>query len=173
MPLRAAVRMWGRLQLSGVTAAARQEDYGTAGELLGVAERCTQIVTVDDTDTINGGYHAAFGPSRVRMVAAELAMSQENLDRALELSAWVSATRRIPPMTRRRHLLDVANAHAWKGELVESIGFLTKVKAIAPEWMRYQVLAREVVRTVQTGRGRRRLEGLQPLAVHVGLRPAR
>ncbi|MEU1312570.1 helix-turn-helix transcriptional regulator [Streptomyces cinnamoneus] len=164
-----AVRMYGRLTLSAMTAAARLEDYTLAHELLATAKRCTTIVDTDATDLVNGAHHAAFGPSLVTMVGVELAMAQEKPDEALRLAQQVPPTRRIPPVARGRHLLDVAQAHTWDGRYAEAVHTLTKVHAMAPEWMRYQVHAREVVRQIQESKGRRRLPGLAPLARHMNL----
>jgi tetratricopeptide (TPR) repeat protein len=153
-----AVRMYGRLTLSAMTAAARLEDYATAHEMLDTARRCTTIVDTDATDLVNGAHHAAFGPSLV-----------EDPVEALRLAQQVPPTRRIPPVARGRHLLDVAQAHTWQGQYTEAVQALTKVHAMAPEWMRYQVHAREVVRQLQEAKGRRRLEGLSTLARHMNL----
>ncbi|WP_327289217.1 helix-turn-helix domain-containing protein [Streptomyces sp. NBC_01198] len=163
------VRMWGRLRLTGVTAASRQEDFPTAEELLADARRCTTVVDVDAMDYVNGGHQSAFGPSRVTMIAVEVAMARQEPAVALRLARSVSPTPRIPPMTRGRHLLDVAQAQTWLGQYSEAVQTLTRVHGMAPEWIRYQVLAREVVRQVQENRGRRRLDGLVPLAKHLNL----
>jgi transcriptional regulator with XRE-family HTH domain len=164
-----AVRMYGRLTLSAMTAAARLEDYASAHEMLETARRCTVIVDADATDLVNGAHHAAFGPSLVTMVGVELAMYEENPAEALHLAQQVPPTRRIPPVARGRHLLDVAQAHTWQGQYTEAVQALTKVHSMAPEWMRYQVHAREVVRQLQQDKGRRRLPGLAPLARHMNL----
>lgn len=95
-----AVRMWGRLRLSSVTAASRQEDYSAARELLADARRCTTVVDVDTMDYVNGGHHSAFGPARTTMIEIELAMHQQDPTTALRLARTVSPTRRIPPQCR-------------------------------------------------------------------------
>lgn len=164
-----AVRMYGRLTLSAMTAAARLDDYAMAHELLEAAQRCTTVVDADATDLVNGAHHAAFGPSLVTMVGVELAMAEQRPEEALRLARQVPPTRRIPPVARCRHLLDVAQAHAWQGEYAEAVATLAKVHGTAGEWMRYQVHAREVVRQIQDQKGRRRLPGLAPLARHMNV----
>jgi hypothetical protein len=123
-------------------------------------------------DILDGAHHAAFGPSLVTMVDVELAMMQQRPDEALRLAHTVPPTRRIPPVARGRHLLDVAQAHTWRGEYAEAVHTLTRVLEMAPEWMRFQVMARETVGQLQESKGRRRLEGLTVLAQHMGLAAA-
>lgn len=139
---------------------------------LDTARRCTAIVDTDATDLVNGAHHAAFGPSLVTMVGAELAMAEEKPHEALRLAQQVPPTRRIPPVAQGRHLLDVAQAHTWQGRYAEAVHTLTKVHAMAPEWMRYQVHGREIVRQLQESKGRQRLPGLAPLARHMNVRTA-
>ena len=162
-----ALRMWGRLMLCAVTAASRQEDYDTARELLAAAQRCTAVIDDDATDYVYGGNYAFFGPSKIAMIGVEIAISQGQASRALRLARGITPSRRVPPIGRSRHLLDVAQAQTWEGQYSQAVATLTRVKASTPEWMRYQVLARVVVRQILDGRGRRRIEGLRPLAVHV------
>ncbi|MFF1795296.1 helix-turn-helix domain-containing protein [Kitasatospora sp. NPDC058263] len=164
-----AVRMWGRLRLSSATAFSRQDDYQGAREMLDDAQRCTLVVDLDAVDYVNGGHNAAFGQSKVAMVRTEVAMAQHRPAEALRAAGTVSPTTRIPPMTRSRHLLDVAHAQTWEGQYADAVGTLTRVHGMAPEWMRYQVLAREVVRLVQDSKGRRRIDGLAPLLRHMNL----
>lgn len=167
-----AVRMYGRLMLSTVTASARTLDFATAHEALDTARRCTNIVDTDATDLANGAHHAAFGPSLVAIVGVELAMAEERPDEALQLAQRVPPTRRIPPVARGRHLLDVAQAYTWQGRFPEAVQTLTKVHGLAPEWMRYQVYAREIVRDINEAKGRRRLDGLGDLVRYMNLSPA-
>ncbi|NJP45064.1 helix-turn-helix domain-containing protein [Actinacidiphila epipremni] len=164
-----AVRMYGRLTLSAMTAAARMDDHGTAHELLEAARRCTAVVSTDTTDLANGAHHAAFGPSLVTMLGVELAISEQEPAEALRLARNVPPTRCIPPVARGRHLLDVAQAHTWRGQDAEAVRALGRVQAMAPEWMRHQVYARELVRRLQERKGSRRLPGLAPLARHMNL----
>ncbi|MGW3075654.1 helix-turn-helix domain-containing protein [Kitasatospora sp. NPDC001132] len=165
----AAVRMWGRLRLSAATSASRQDDYQAAKEMLADAKRCTTVVDVDAMDYLHGGHHAAFGPSKVAMVMTEVAMSQHKPADALKAARSVSPTPRIPPMTRGRHLLDVAHAQTWQEQYGDAVATMNRVYGMAPEWLRYQVLGREVIRQVQENKGRRQLAGLAQLARHVGL----
>ncbi|MEU4213680.1 hypothetical protein AB0F13_27490 [Streptomyces sp. NPDC026206] len=46
---------------------------------------------------------------------------------------------------------------------------LTRVQAMAGEWMRYQVLARDTLQQIFEDKGRRRIEGLLPLAEHLNV----
>ncbi|WP_367140632.1 MULTISPECIES: helix-turn-helix domain-containing protein [Streptomyces] len=165
----AALRMWGRLMLSAVTAASRQEDFDGAAELLASAKRCTKVVRTDRMDYVNGGHGSAFGPSKVSMVAVELAMAQGHPGEALRLAKKVPPTRRLPPATRGRHLLDVAQAQTWEARFTEAVATLTRVQAMAGEWMRYQVLARDTVQQIFDNKGRRRIDGLAPLAEHMSI----
>ncbi|GGR45718.1 helix-turn-helix domain-containing protein [Streptomyces netropsis] len=164
-----ALRMWGRLMLSAVTAASRQEDFDGATELLASARRCTKVVRTDRMDYLNGGHGAAFGPAKISMVAVELAMAQGHSGEALRLAKKVPPTRRLPPATRGRHLLDVAQAQTWEARFADAVTTLTRVRAMAGEWMRYQVLARDTVQQIIEDKGRRRVEGLVPLAKHMNI----
>ncbi|MGP3999004.1 helix-turn-helix domain-containing protein [Streptomyces sp. 8N706] len=167
-----ALRMWGRLMLCAVTAASRQEDYDGARELLDEARRCTTVVTDDATDYTNGGNYAFFGPAKIDMIAVEVAMSQGKSSEALRLAKRVTPSRRVPPTGRSRHLLDVAQAQTWENQFREAVTTLTRVKETTPEWMRYQVLARVVVRQIVEGKGRRRIDGLLPLVQHMNAQTA-
>lgn len=163
----AALRMWGRLMLCAVTAASRQEDYDTARELLLQAGTCTAIVNDDATDYLHGGNYAFFGPTKLAMIGVEIAMSQGKSSDALRLAKTITPSRRVPPIGRSRHLLDVAQAQTWESQYSDAVATLTKVKDTTPEWMRYQVLARVVVRQIMESKGRRRIEGLRPIAQHM------
>ncbi|MER5973040.1 helix-turn-helix transcriptional regulator [Streptomyces sp. NPDC002055] len=162
-----ALRMWGRLMLCAVTAASRQEDHDGAKELLDETRRCTTVVRDDATDYTNGGNYAFFGPAKIDMIAVEVAVSQGRSGEALRLAKRVTPSRRVPPTGRSRHLLDVAQAQTWESQFTPAVSTLTRVREATPEWMRYQVLARVIVRQIVEGKGRRRIDGLLPLVEHL------
>ncbi|UED87430.1 hypothetical protein K4G22_27110 [Streptomyces profundus] len=63
-----------------------------------------------------------------------------------------------PPPTAsfgRRHLLDIAMAHAALGEGPEATAILTRLHRLSPEWLRHQKMATEVFRHIQRHRRHR------------------
>jgi hypothetical protein len=97
-----------------------------------------------------------FGPISVRMKSVEDALVRDKPDRALRLAASLTRTPRssvVPSASvRARHGLDVASSYARLGQFTEAFEKLAEVQAASPEWFPNQSPARDVLRTVVSGR---------------------
>ena len=96
------------------------------------------------TDVVNE-HLKWFGPTTVSMQAVAFAAECGNYAKALDLASHVPAQGGASIIVRMRYRLDVANAQAHEKQSNNAVATLLDVRRQAPEWMRYQVLARETV----------------------------
>lgn len=135
------VAAWGNLLITALApaAAARRDvreyiSLATAG-----AERLGGRV---------GVYQTSFGPSSVAMQATHAYTVLREPGRALD------AARRVRPgdlmgISRGRHLLDVAQAHADARHRRTAIERLQEARDLSPVWFRHQGVARSLVREIR------------------------
>lgn len=150
--------VWGMLLLIGMTAACREGKGDTARDYLSLAQTAATRVGADRND-----YYTGFGPSTVAMHAVNLEMELAEPARALTAASTVPGNPDVPATAYTRYLLDLAHAQAEGGQDTEALQTLLGVEHRAPEWLRYQVLGREVVREL-VERRRRVPERLRDLA---------
>ncbi|MGH3924979.1 MAG: helix-turn-helix domain-containing protein, partial [Pseudonocardiaceae bacterium] len=158
--------VWGMLLWMGMTAASRNEKPAQAADLLSLMQAVAHRIGEDRCD-----YSMVFGPTSVAMQAVGLAVERGDSGQALELARQVPTTGKVPLITKARHLLDVAHAQCLENKNADALTSLREVQALTPEWMRYQVLAREITRALLTKQGatRSRLPGLRELATYLGV----
>ncbi|WP_461036798.1 helix-turn-helix domain-containing protein [Streptomyces mayteni] len=147
---RADLGAWGKLLVHASSAAARNNRPTEAREMLRLAR--TAGVALGKATAVDTGTWGRFDWRTVAYQAIENAMTAEQPQRALGLSE-----RMPPPPTPtfgRRHLLDVAMAHAMEGTGDEALAILGRLHRISPEWLRHQQMARDVFQRVQRGRRR-------------------
>ncbi|MGH8901459.1 MAG: helix-turn-helix domain-containing protein [Egibacteraceae bacterium] len=156
--------LWGSLRLNEGIIAVRGADVADAWRALREARAAAERVGEGRND-----YWEAFGPANVSAheiaVALEAGDAVEALRRAdgLDVEALPVAARRA------RVLIDVAQAHELRRDDGSAVAVLLEAECHAPEVVRYNVLARELVR-VCLGRERRsRTPGLRGLAERIGV----
>lgn len=161
--------VWGKLLLYVVNASVRDNQPGAATEALylarAAATRIGREVRADESTS------RTFGPTSVQMIAGENAAITGRPDRVLAIAE------RIPPRgllhaqsaSRRRHQLDVANAHAQLRNYGEVVGVMTGLQREAPEWLAQQQYGRDVLESVLARRRGPLTPELRDLATAVQL----
>jgi transcriptional regulator with XRE-family HTH domain len=160
------VSVAGALWLISAVIAARQTNRGDAWERLDRAERLAALLGADAN-------HAwtAFGPTNVAIhrvsVAAELGDAGEALRAAAEVDE-----NRLPAMllSRRAQVhLDLAWAQAQRKRDAEATLHLIEAERVAPEAIRHNVIAQELVREMLSRGVRSKTRSLSDLAGRAGL----
>ncbi|MGH3321202.1 MAG: hypothetical protein ACRDN9_13685 [Streptosporangiaceae bacterium] len=154
--------VWGSLLLTGLAAAAAGGRVDDARELLSMAGAASARLGADRDD-----YQTAFGPAQVAMQAVHASVV---LGRPGEALAGAARVRRevLPTAAHGRHLLDVAQAEVDVRRDAHALETLLMAERLSPEWMRHQVPARELVRTLAERR-RRIPDGLRGLAARLAV----
>jgi hypothetical protein len=161
-----SVRVWGGLVMSAATSAARSGDYDTASDMMGVAEEATKQLAKLPPPA-DGKLVSVFSRSSVRIERVRLAVQHARPDEALQLAKGVRLSADTPPSWRTWLLLDVARAHADLGDADGAVKALTRLRQVAPAWMRHHTLAVAIVGDLWAGP--RRPPGLRKLAEFLGL----
>ena len=142
--LPAELSLWGHLQLNVANAAIRDNRPGEAAEALRLAGSAASLIGRDvmtDPSTTR-----VFGPATVAYCRAEIAVLDEKPDRALAIGEHVPDDAfPASDMTRLRHQLDVANAHAQMRRYPEAVAVIGGIRETAPEWLPQQRYARDVL----------------------------
>ncbi|GAA0954859.1 helix-turn-helix domain-containing protein [Nonomuraea longicatena] len=100
------IAVYGGLLLSGMTAAARNERFDTARDLLNVA-RAAAHRTGEDS---NNRWTSVFGPTAVAMQAVAVESAAGEWGAALQLAQHIPLTGQVPDSWKSWFLLDVAHA---------------------------------------------------------------
>lgn len=144
--------MWGRLLLGVTNAAIRDNRPGEAADALSLARaaggRIGREVCKD------GATARTFGPVSVMMIMAENAAIEEQPHQVLAIAENVPKVAATYPAgmlhpaaaSRRRHRLDVANAHVMLGHYPDAMGILRELHHGAPEWLAQQRYARKIMK---------------------------
>ena len=157
---------WGGLILTAAVAAARQGDGREAWELVGEAKAAARRLGTDHADL-----NTIFGPTSLAIqgvqVAAELGDGREVLRRARSVEPT-----RLPPylVERRTHLLiDVARGHAHRADDPAAVATLLEAEQLAPEEVRYNPIASELVMVLLKRERRAATPGLRDLTARIGV----
>ena len=160
------VSVAGALWLIGAIIAARRTDRGEASLRLDQAEALAGLLGEDGNHAWTG-----FGPTNVAIhrvgVAAELGDAGE----ALRTAAAVDLER-LPAglLSRRAQVnLDLAWAQAQRRRDAEATLHLLEAERIAPQVIRHNVIAQEIVREMLARGSRRQTTALSRLAERAGL----
>ncbi|MGC4770822.1 helix-turn-helix domain-containing protein [Micromonospora sp. DT44] len=152
---------WGVLLLKGAAAAARNAREDDARSMLTLAAAGAQqlgdrlVRPADHADRWfvdvggNDFHHAG-----VQLMQVETAVIAGQPDQALALSAAVAGAPQVTPSSRQRHLLDVAWSYQETGRSVDATRVLMQLSDAAPEWLRQQRYAREIVQSIEDGHRR-------------------
>lgn len=131
--------VYGSMLVSAATAAGRDGRAAEASDLLGEAGGVAARNGGDRTD-----YESPFGPSQVVMQRVDVAVVTEEYGRAVEAAKAMPRDAALPLAARARHLTDVALALAHTGQVRRSRDALLTVEQMAPAWIKYQALPRQV-----------------------------
>jgi hypothetical protein len=157
---------WGGLLLTAAVAAARQGDGAEAWQLVGEAKVAARRVGVDHADL-----NTIFGPTSLAIqgvqVAAELGDGREVLRRAKSVKPI-----RLPShlVERRSHyLIDVARGHAQRADDPAALATLLEAEHLAPQEVRYNPIASELVMAMLKRERRAAAPGLRDLSARIGV----
>ena len=139
---------WGKLWLYACNAATRNNEPGRAEDALRIAEaaayRIGREVETDKSTT------RTFGPVTVPMIRAESAALAGKPDVALRIADALPATGLVHAMSASvlRHRVDVASAHCQLRQFAEAVAVLDGVRLQAPQWLRQQRTAQDVMAAI-------------------------
>ena len=160
-----AVSLAGLLWLLAAVIAAREADRAEANERLATAQGLADLLGHD-------GNHAwtAFGPTNVLIHTASVAAELGDPRAVLETATGIDPEALPPGLNGRRSQvhLDLAWAQTQARRDVEAVLHLQQAERVAPEALRYNTIAREMVRELLR-RSRRPSAGLSGLATRAGI----
>jgi transcriptional regulator with XRE-family HTH domain len=161
----AELAVWGGLLVSASGAAARDDQPERADELLSYARGAAGRLSRDHTDR-----WSVFGPRVVAQTAVTNAVEGGDYERAVHLARAVDATAgTLPPTWEARYLLGLAQAQTEQHQDAEAVASVVEAVRVAPEWVRYYRLARDVTLDLWRRPVRRHSRQLADVALHLGL----
>lgn len=135
---------WGWLLLRVSTAAVRDNRPGEAEDSLRLARAASTRMGREIQPS--GDFLRTFGPSMVALKKAENAIIEDRPDVVIQISKRVPTSGLAPNSNNyNRHLLDVAEAHQRLRNYGESFDTLQQVRRNAPEWLKEQRFARDIL----------------------------
>jgi hypothetical protein len=163
---KAAASVYGGLHLMAAVASARLLDRPAAQDHLAEAQRAADLFDGEQRND----HWLAFGPTNVAVHRVSVAVELGEFGEALRRAEDVDVTRFPPEMTERRSrvLVDVARSYMAERKDEAAMASLLQADAIAPEEIRYQVVARDMVRAVLRRR-RTPVPGTVQLAKRMGI----
>jgi transcriptional regulator with XRE-family HTH domain len=161
--------VWGKVMLGTVNAAVRDNQPGEATDALRRARAAAVLVGREipaDASTTR-----TFGPVTVEMIAGECEAIRERPERVIAMAERIprAGLLHAQSASRMRSGLDVANARVMLRQPEAAMDELDAIRAEAPEWLREQRYARDVVTGLKGLWKRRRPERFQVLADAVQL----
>ncbi|WP_267595447.1 helix-turn-helix domain-containing protein [Carbonactinospora thermoautotrophica] len=160
---RVELATWGNLWLAAAMAAVRNNRHAEAADLLDTA-RAAAVRHGPDRLDAHEVFEADFGPAKVAMRAVEAAVASFRPQDALRLARTVPAGANVMPPAWYRHRLDVAYALAAQRRGAEATRILTELMDTAPQWLRYQRYAQDIVTQLVNSRARRLPDDLVTVA---------
>ncbi len=150
---------YGGLQLVGAVAAIRASDPSTTDRFLAEARR-----TADELGAGRNDFWMTFDPTNVAIHDVEVLLERGEVATALRRSTTIDVTA-LPSLERRStHFLNVARAHALRRQDAEAVTAILQAERFNPEGLRYNMLARDLVRALLRRERRQAMPGLRPLA---------
>ncbi|GAB3461391.1 helix-turn-helix domain-containing protein [Actinophytocola sediminis] len=153
---------YGILTMTAATAAARSCRAHAARELLSVAAETAGRLGYERAD-----HQTTFGPVKVRMMAVDCAVVQDDWTGALTAADALPHDAALPLASRARHMTDLALAHLRLGHPRRAEAALLATAQLAPDWITYQSLPGLVVDEL-VERERRVSAPLRELAIRLG-----
>ncbi len=164
--------VWGWLALRGAAGAVRNNRPREAQAHLRMATAAAAAVGVERTDYHRHGI--TFGPVTVAMKSVEDAMisgdSRTALRRAEEGPLSAKGRRKAGQPSGdnwNRHRLDVGYAYVNLGDHQSGMDELKQVRAVSPEWLRHQAMARDVMRGILHKRKRTLTADMREMATYL------
>ncbi|MFC5182013.1 helix-turn-helix domain-containing protein [Actinomadura harenae] len=142
---------WGGLMLRVSTAASRNNEPGEAEDALRLAQAAAVALRSEwapPSDPLR-----TFGPVAVATRRVENYMVEDRPDKVLVLSGRIpKAGFRARASSRNRHRLDVAKASTQLKRYTDAFEILQEIRAVSPEWIVNQRMARDVLGKIVTKR---------------------
>jgi hypothetical protein len=162
----AATSIHGALLLTAAIAAARHDDRRENLQLLRRAGDLASTLGQDRND-----HHTAFGPTNVRIHATSSAVELGDPNEAIRQGERVDITRLHEGLLGRRSQvhIDLAWAYGQRRNVPATVLSLLEAERIAPEALRYNVTARELLRECLRRERRTAVPGLRGLAERTGI----
>lgn len=135
----AQLTVWGGMLLWSMAAASAAGRAAETQEYLSLAKAGAARMDGDRLE-----YALNFGPTQVAMQDTYAQVTLGQPDRAVAAAERVQLED-LRPISRGRHLLDLAEAHAAMRHDGDAIDTLLQAKTRAPVWFRHQVQARNLV----------------------------
>ncbi len=156
--------VWGTLHLYAAQAAARAGDPAESRRLLQIAATIANELGTDRED-----YWLFFGPTNVGIQEAGILVDLLDPTAALRRAESVNPGR-LPSVNRRcYHHLHLARANGLRRRYRETVDELLAAERIAPELVRYEPMAREMVRAMLVRERRSSNPKLRTLAERLGM----
>lgn len=136
--------LWGQLWLYVANAAVRDNAPGETEDALSLARAAADRI---GHEMVYDPYpNSMFGPVTVALISGECAVIAEQPSRTLAIAGTVSReASTATAASRLRHRLDVANAHAQLRQYPEAMAELEQLRSRAPQWLRQQQYARDIL----------------------------
>lgn len=147
---RLSLGAWGKLLVHASAAAARNNRPQEAREMLRMGR--TAGAALSSGTVVSESSWGRFDWRTVAFQGIENQLVARRPDRVLRLSARLADAGDAVFM--RRHLLDVAQAHAMLRHPNEAMGILGQLREETPEWLRHQRMATETFQEAQQLGGR-------------------
>lgn len=140
----AQLALWGRLWLHVANLAVRDNAPGETEDALSLARAAADRI---GHELVYDPYpNRTFGPVTVAQITGECAVIAEKPDHTLAIADGIPEQVLAPTAAGRlRHRLDVANAHSQLRQYPEAMTVLEQLRAQAPQWLRQQRYARDIL----------------------------
>jgi tetratricopeptide (TPR) repeat protein len=157
---------WGGLLLTAAIAAARQGDGREAWELVGESKAAARRLGIDHADL-----HTIFGPTSLAIQAVQVAAELGDGHEVLRRAKFVEPIRLPAHLVERRShfLIDVARGHAHRADYPTALATLLEAERLAPEEVRYNPIASELVMVLLKRERRSATPGLRDLSTRIGI----
>lgn len=160
---------WGKVMLYATNAAVRDNQPGAAEDSLRRARAAALLI--GEEIALDASTTRTFGPASVEMIAGENAAIQGRPERVIAVAERIprAGLLHAQSASRMRSGLDVASARVMLRQPEAAMDELDSIRTEAPEWLREQRYARDIVTGLRGLWKRRRPERFQVLADAVQL----
>lgn len=152
---------YGILTITAATAAARAGR--PVAELLDVSRQAANRLGYERTD-----HQTTFGPAKLAMLAVDVHVVRDEFAAALTAAKELPRDAALPLASRARHMSDLALAQLRLGRDEKSLNVLLAMEGMAPEWIKYQSLPRQITRDL-LAREQRKSTRLREFARRIGV----
>src|SRR5262249_39986038 len=135
----AKLTAYGILTITAATAAARDQRIDTARELVNASREVADRLGTERTD-----HQTTFGPAKVTMLDVDCHVVSEDYAGALKVANQLPPDAPLPLAAQARHLADIAHCQTRLGRYDNALTTLLTMEKLAPDWIKYQSLPRQV-----------------------------